>query len=48
MWYLVILALVVGFVIGIMFSQHYKKKAKLIDESIIDITNKVIEKIKEK
>lgn len=47
MWYLVILALVVGFVIGIMFSQHNNKKAEFIDENIDDVADKVIKKIKE-
>jgi uncharacterized membrane-anchored protein YhcB (DUF1043 family) len=48
MWWIVGIAFLLGFIIGVMFSRHNKKKAEMIDEGMDNLADKVSDKIKEK
>ena len=48
MWYLVSIAFVVGFIVGVMFGRHNRNKAVLIDGAVVDVADKVMDKMKDK
>jgi uncharacterized membrane-anchored protein YhcB (DUF1043 family) len=47
MWYLVIIAFVIGFIAGVMFGRHNKSIAIKVDDGVDDLANKVSDKTKD-